>query len=244
MTSFNPEMLILAREARELTQTQLARELSIQQAMVSKIEAGLKQPADFSVDKMAEVLGFPVDFFSQQDRVFGFNSAVFFHRKRQALPDRVLRKLHAWMNITRMRIARLLRSADLSPTSGFQRIDVDDYAGNAAEVAKLMRATWMIPHGPVRSVTETIESAGGVVVRINFGTKQADAISEWIPGFPPIFLLNADAGNTGRQAAPDPCARSRARPIASVPQSRHGASSERICSRVSDAKERDQSFPI
>lgn len=197
MNPFNPEMLILAREARGLTQKQVAESIGIQQGTISKIEAGLAAPADPILEKLAESLDFPIDFFYQQDRVFGFNSAVFFHRKRQALADRILRKIHAFMNITRMRIARLLRSSEVSTTSAFQRIELTDYSGSAEEVARLMRAAWMIPHGPLRNVTEIIESAGGIVIRMNFGTRQADAVSEWVPGYPPIFLVNGDAGIPG-----------------------------------------------
>jgi Zn-dependent peptidase ImmA (M78 family) len=32
---------------------------------------------------------------------------------------------------------------------------------------------------------------------MDFGTKLADAISEWIPGYPPIFLVNSDADIPG-----------------------------------------------
>jgi Zn-dependent peptidase ImmA (M78 family)/transcriptional regulator with XRE-family HTH domain len=197
MIPFNPEMLILAREARGLTQTQVAAAVGAQQGTISKTEAGLALPADQTLEKLSDALGFPVDFFYQQDRVFGFNSAVFFHRKRQALPDRVLRKIHAFMNITRMRIERLLRSSEVSTGNTFQRIELADYDGSAEEVGMLMRAVWTLPHGPVRNLTEIIESAGGIVVRMNFGTRQADAVSEWVPGYPPIFLVNGDAGIPG-----------------------------------------------
>jgi len=204
MNPFNPEMLILAREARGLTQKQVAESIGTQQGTISKIEAGLAAPADSILEKIAESLDYPIEFFYQQDRVFGFNSAVFFHRKRQALPDRILRKIHAFMNITRMRVARLLRSSEVSTVSAFQRIELTDYAGSATdssgsaeEVARLMRAAWMIPHGAIRNVTELIESAGGIVIRMNFGTRQADAVSEWVPGYPPIFLVNGDAGIPG-----------------------------------------------
>ncbi len=44
---------------------------------------------------------------------------------------------------------------------------------------------------------EIIEAAGGVIIQMDFGTLQADAISEWVPGYPPIFLTNCNAGITG-----------------------------------------------
>jgi Zn-dependent peptidase ImmA (M78 family)/DNA-binding XRE family transcriptional regulator len=195
--TLNPEMLILAREARAMTQTELAKSVGVQQGTISKVEAGLSPASDALLEALADSLGFPVDFFAQQDRVFGFNSTVFFHRKRQALPDRVLRKTHAFMNITRMRVSRLLRSSELATTSAFQRIDVADYSDSPEEVARLMRAAWMIPHGPIRSVTEVIENAGGFVVRLDFGSRHANAVSEWVLGYPPIFLINSDAGIPG-----------------------------------------------
>jgi Zn-dependent peptidase ImmA (M78 family) len=91
----------------------------------------------------------------------------------------------------------LLRASELSSKASFQRIEISDYRGGAEEVAQIVRATWQVPMGPVRNVTEAIENAGGIVVRMDFGTRQADAISEWIPGFPPLFLVNSDAGIPG-----------------------------------------------
>lgn len=197
MKLFNPAMLILARESRTMTQRQLAEASSVQQGTISKLEAGLLPASDTILAKLCEALDYPLDFFYLADRVYGFNSAVFFHRKRLALPDRILRKLHAFMNLGRMRVSRLLQSAELFSRSTFQRLELADYQGGPEEIAQLVRSTWLIPMGPVQSVIEAIENAGGIVMRMEFGTKQADAISEWIPGYPPLFLINADAGIPG-----------------------------------------------
>lgn len=196
MKSFNPEMLILAREFRGLRQTELADLIGAKQGTVSKIEAGLHS-ADSFIRQIADALEFPPEFFEQQDRVFGFNSAVFFHRKRQALPDKILRRLHASMNIVRMRLHRLLRSAPIDEAEFFfRRIDIAEYKGSE-EVARLARAMWHVPSGPVKSVIDVIEGAGGFVFTTDFGTRQIDALSEWIPGYPPIFLVNANNDITG-----------------------------------------------
>jgi Zn-dependent peptidase ImmA (M78 family)/transcriptional regulator with XRE-family HTH domain len=190
---FNPEMLILARETRGHNQSALASLVSIQQGTVSKIESGLLVPSEDLISKLADRLEFPSDFFFQTDRVFGFNSTVFFHRKRQSMPDRILRKLHAQMNLTRMRIGRLSRSLNVVVQSGFQSMDPEEYEGGVTAVARLVRQMWMLPSGPVRNLVEAIENAGGIVIDFDFGTKQADAISEWVPGFPPIFLVNSNS---------------------------------------------------
>lgn len=190
---FNPDMVILAREAKGLTQAELSRELSVNQGTVSRIESGMLMPSPDLLELIGTMTEFPIHFFNQGDRVYGFNSTVFFHRKRMSLADRILRRLHAQMNITRMRVHRLLRSYPLESAFRFRRTPAAEYASNVANVARIVRSSWMMPPGPVRNVVEAIENAGGIVVPYDFGTRQADAISEWIDGYPPIFLVNYSA---------------------------------------------------
>ncbi len=52
---------------------------------------------------------------------------------------------------------------------------------------------WRLPLGPVASVTETIERAGGIIFSWSFGTNLIDAFSRWVPPSPPMFWINADA---------------------------------------------------
>ena len=196
MSEFNPEMLILAREARGWNQSEMAEAISVQQGTISKVESGLLSPSAELLERISEKLGYPKTLFFQADRIYGFNSTVFFHRKRQSLSDRTLRRLHAEMNLIRMRIARLLRSTDI-PVCRFQRIDPSEYKKNVEVIARLVRSTCLIPPGPVRNVIRTIEDAGGIVATMDFGTRQADAISEWVEPLPPLFLVNSNSDITG-----------------------------------------------
>lgn len=189
---FNPEMLIIAREARGLSQTELAERAGVRQGTISKAEGGILIPSPDLLNDLSMVLEFSTELFDQPDRIYGFNSTVFFHRKRHSLPDRVLRKLHAHMNLTRMRISRLLRAYPLSSQFRFSRTPPGEYEGGVVALARITRAAWMLPPGPIRNVTEVIETSGGIVVPFDFGTRQADAISEWIEGYPPIFLINTN----------------------------------------------------
>ena len=194
---FNPEMLVIARESRGLSQTDLARSIDLKQGSISKIESGVLRPSPEIIDRLAISLRYPSALFFQSDHVFGFNSTVFFHRKRQSLPDRTLRRLHAIMNLTRMRIKRLLHSTELSTTCQFQHVEPAEYGGNLDRIPQLVRTMWKLPAGPIRSMVEAIENAGGVVISFDFETRQADAISEWVPPNPPIFLINANSEITG-----------------------------------------------
>lgn len=195
-TNFNPEMLVLARESWGYNQTDLAELVRVNQGTISRIEAGLLSPSSEMLIAFAGKLEFPDSFFAQNDKVFGFNSTVFNHRKRQSLSDRILRRLHAQMNLCRMRVDRLTRSVDPEVDFKFIRMTPDEYDGGVAAIARLVRSTWMLPSGPIRNLTQAIEEAGGIVIEYDFGTKQADAISEWVDENKvsrPIFLINSNS---------------------------------------------------
>jgi Zn-dependent peptidase ImmA (M78 family)/transcriptional regulator with XRE-family HTH domain len=197
MDDFNPEMLILARESRQHTQSELARMLGIKQGTLSKIESGMIPISESIFSEVCKLLRYPHGFFFQSEKVYGFGSTVFYHRKRQGLPIAQLRQLHAEMNIRRFAVKKLLRSARVESSVGFQRYDPDEYRGRVELIARAIRSAWQLPAGPIRNLTETIENAGGIVIRHDFGTRKADAISEWIDPAPPIFFVNAHQDITG-----------------------------------------------
>ncbi len=190
--SFNPEMLVLAREAKGLLQEDFANLLKVSQGTVSRWESGLLVPTTTAVHDFSVHLDLTEEFFQRADRVYGFNSTVFFHRRQQSATDRVLRKLHARMNILRMRISGLLRSAQIKVPYRFEAFDVGEYQGRVETIAQMLRSLWLMPPGHVRSIVKVIEDAGGILYRMDFETNKVDAISEWIPGHPPIILLNSN----------------------------------------------------
>jgi Zn-dependent peptidase ImmA (M78 family)/transcriptional regulator with XRE-family HTH domain len=185
----NPSMITLARESRGLTQTDLAFSLGISQAMLSKVEAGLKEPSDALLSRVSIALEYPQDFFFQADPVFGPGLSEFFHRRRQDVGVKVLARVHAQINIIRMHVARLLRSVEV-PDLKIRPLDMTDFDGRPQEVARAVRTAWQLPDGPIANVVRVIEDAGGIVIRYPFGTPQIDAISRWVPGLPPLFFVN------------------------------------------------------
>lgn len=189
--SINPRMVTLARESRGWTQGQLADRIKEYQAKVSKMEAGLLRPSDDVLKKLCTELDYPEGFFYQDDELYGVDTSILFHRKRVAIGARVLNQIHATVNIRRMHVMRLLRAAEIEPARPFPRFDIEEFNG-PQEVAKAVRATWTLPRGPVQNVTRTIEDAGGIIIRCDFGTRLIDALSQWVPGLPPLFFVNGD----------------------------------------------------
>jgi Zn-dependent peptidase ImmA (M78 family)/DNA-binding XRE family transcriptional regulator len=188
----NPTMLILARESRGLTQTDLAQAIEATQGKISKYENGMLLVSDEDLEKIATILNYTREFFFQKDQVYGLGSAFLFHRQRKEVPMLLQRKIQAEINILRMQVERLLRGAAIETEASFQRIDIDSYNGKAEKIAPLVRAAWRVPTGPVSDVTSVIERAGGIVLKCSFETRLIDAAHLWLPGLPPLFFVNRD----------------------------------------------------
>lgn len=187
----NPEMVVLARESQGLTQSELASLIATTQSKVSKIEAGLLEPTPRDLDAIATALDRPSSFFAWSDAVYGFGSQEMFHRKRQKATVKSLSIVHAEMNIRRMQLARLLRGVDIE-ANDFHRIDPDECDGDVERIAQMLRASWLVPPGPVKNVVQLIETAGAVIVPHDFRTPHVDAVSQWVPGLPPIIFANTE----------------------------------------------------
>ena len=187
----NPAMIALARDARGLSQTRLAQLAGLSQAHVSKVEAGLVPAPPKLLTALATALRMPEHFFSQTDPVLGAGTSEFFHRKRQAVPPKTLRQIHAQINICRIHVARLLRGVDF-PECCIPALDIDEL-GSATAAAAAVRATLNIPPGPIPNIVNVLENAGGLVMPVAFGSEGVDAISRWVPGLPPLFFVNNSA---------------------------------------------------
>lgn len=189
MGSFNPEMLVLARELAGLTQAELADALAASQAEVSKIESGIREPSDDQIVKIAKQVKCPSEFLYLSESIKNFSTACMYHRKRQSTTQAVLRRLRALVNKRRIQVKRLLLAAEVGDNL-FPRLDLDEYQGGPAEIARILRAAWKMPPGPVANLTATVEEAGGIVIRCDFGTNKVDAVSQWHPDSPPLFFIN------------------------------------------------------
>ena len=85
IVAVNPDMVVLARESRGLSQTDLANRIGVRQATVSKFETDLIRVSEEHLVALARELEYPTSFFEQPDRLLGFASTCVFHRKRQAI---------------------------------------------------------------------------------------------------------------------------------------------------------------
>src|SRR5437660_4037014 len=64
---FNHKRLSLARKRRRLTGKGLAELAGISAITVSRLENGENQPDDETITKLAQALGYPIEFFADDD---------------------------------------------------------------------------------------------------------------------------------------------------------------------------------
>jgi len=185
----NPEMVILARESRGLTQRELAERLSVSPGWLSRVEGGLRGIQDTNLKQLSEVLDYPVDFFKQKEPVYGLGITEIFHRKRRSVTEKTLNKIYAQINIRRLNLVKMLKGVEIGDIN-IRPIDMDEFDGNVKDIARLVRAKWHLPHGPIQNLIKAFEDARGIVIPMDFGTNTIDAISHWPPNTPPLFFVN------------------------------------------------------
>lgn len=187
----NPEMVILAREFRGLTQEELARKICVSQARIARIEGGIKTDVeDVIVGSMSEQLGFPVDFFGQKEERLGFGSSAYFYRKKADLLAADRKRIHGLVNLLRIAIKTFSTFVEVGAKKPLPLFDLAEYDGNPARVAQALRGLWRLPDGPIKNLTGSIEAAGVIVVPCDFGTRAMDATSLRLVEMPPLIFIN------------------------------------------------------
>jgi Zn-dependent peptidase ImmA (M78 family)/transcriptional regulator with XRE-family HTH domain len=189
----NPEMVILAREFRGLTQGQLGKKTGFSQPKIARIENGIG--ADLEAEdatRLARELEFPIEFFLQDEVRVGFGSSSYYYRKRASLSGADRKRIQSVVNLFRIHLKRMLSAVDMEFSRPFRRLETEDYGGTPAGVARALRAFWRLPDGPIADLTAAAETAGIIVVPCNFGTREIDGTSLWLGELPPIVFMRRD----------------------------------------------------
>jgi Zn-dependent peptidase ImmA (M78 family)/transcriptional regulator with XRE-family HTH domain len=189
--TFNHTLLLLARQYRERSQSEVARAAGLTQGHYSRIENGLlpEGPSEDSVARIAKALSFPPAFYYQPEKAVGLPLSVHpFHRKKQSVGERVLKRVHAELNFRLIHLRKFLESIETKQVLPLPLIDVDE-GGGPREIARKIRAAWMIPPGPVENLTDLAERAGIIVIWCEFGAA-IDGVTMMVPGMPPCVFLN------------------------------------------------------
>ncbi|MCL8384668.1 XRE family transcriptional regulator [Xanthobacter aminoxidans] len=196
-------MLLLARNRRRKTQTQLAAESGVAQAAISRIENGTRDALSLEeIQAIARVLRFPVSFFYEQEPHYriplSLHGAAF--RKRASVSAKEQHAVVALANHFALQFRRLLDAIDIEPQYPLLQFEVLSNKSSVSEhalavsspneAAQKVRASWQLGDGPMTNLVQYVEATGVLVVEGDFGETDVDGLTLRPPGMRPIVLLN------------------------------------------------------
>ena len=179
------EALYTARIAAGLTQEQLSHRTGITQAALSRYENDLRFPDNDTLEQLASAVGVTPRLLAELSLVGTIGTDAHM-RRRATAPARIWRRLEAQINLLREHLHLLLLPFDFQPPNSLSRLDTIDFSPTA--IARLIRAQWRVPQGPIRNLTRWVESSGCLVVEWDFGTYGVDGLSQWVDDYPTILL--------------------------------------------------------
>lgn len=180
----NPKMLMLAREARGLTQMELADLAGINRSNISRFEQDEMGFSDDVLIKLIEALKFPEHFFMQNEEVL----PPALYRRRDKVPAKILSYIDANLNIYRLNMQRLFEAMKLE-VKEIPLLPVSEN-GTPANVAQKLREIWNIPKGEVANVIDLLETNGIMTLAVDFKTDRVDSRSILISNKYPVIFYN------------------------------------------------------
>ena len=195
VSGFNSAMLATAREARYLTQSELARQMGVSQPLIARWETPdfpggePKRPGEAQVNQLAALLDFhPSVFFTSAAGSLASQSE-FYHRAFAKAKRLHVKAAHARCSLIELQVGRLLALCP-PPEDRLPDIDPDNHAGDIERIAGWARVRMGVPPGPVVDLVKTIESCGGMVIDRDLEIENLDALCRWTHGLPKLFFLN------------------------------------------------------
>lgn len=182
------EAIATARRARGLTQADLAEQLGITQAALSRYEHSLREPTKDVLGDIAAALGLTPDLLDHADRMQGALAVGAHMRRRATAKATAWRRLEAQLNLYRLHAQRLFDEVELHVELTVPWFDPFEYEPDTA--ARLLRMQWRMPSGPIRDLTRWMEAAGCLIIVADFGTSRIDGLSQWSDS-QPIVMLNS-----------------------------------------------------
>jgi Zn-dependent peptidase ImmA (M78 family)/transcriptional regulator with XRE-family HTH domain len=181
----NPEMLVLARQSRGLTQAELADRLGVSQGMISKVQDGLKDFPIELIGRLETELGYPREFYARDWAIESEPADLFRRLKSTSVAS--LKQCTSRMIILKNQVRELISGLDSRPPI-LRRIDVDDVQGGPIEIAREMRRDLRVPDGPIQRVMQIVERSGCIIIPFDFMTSKIDACCDYVDGWPLIFV--------------------------------------------------------
>lgn len=172
LDNVNPHMLILARESRGISQSDLAQEIGISQGKLSKAEKGEQGLPEEAFEKLCLKLEYPNKFFYQKTPTAPVSH--YYYRKRVVIPQKVMMQIEATVKIFRQNIDSLSEAIEL-PEFKFKTFSPED--NSPEEIARKTRYLLNAERGPIPSMISLLENNGILVVKTDLFNEKIDGLS-------------------------------------------------------------------
>lgn len=182
MINFTPSRLVLARKRRGLTKKVLAELLLMSPRMIISYESGERTPPYETLEKIANILDFPINFFALPEtdsidtRFVSFRS---FSRVPARSKDSSLAAGEIGIEFNTW----------LESKFNLPMCDIPDLRGeNPEAAAMIVRMVWGLGQSPIGNLIHLLESKGVRVFSLNEGCRELDAYCFWQKETPFVFL--------------------------------------------------------
>lgn len=182
----NPNMILLAREARGFSQSALAAKINSYKANICRLEHGGSQVDEQTLLALSGATNYPPQFFMQRGDILPVNLS---YRKRKNVPAKLITPIEAQINIICRHVQFITRSVlDQFPQLASFEVNENN---TPQKVAALIRRKWKVPPGPVDNLVAILEQQGIIISSFDFGTNRVDSRSMLSDDDYPIIFLNS-----------------------------------------------------
>lgn len=190
MLNINSEMLVVARQLRQMTQDDVCHRADISQGILSKAENGLRELQEDILERLALVYDLPMSFFYRESDVSPVSHLYF--RRKLSLSAKSIDSFVAKSRIIKLVLDDLFNAVDLPD------YDIGTYNPNEftpQDIADKIRYKLKIYRGPVPNLTALLENHGIVICKMDFETDKIDGLSTVTNSGQNIVFLNSQMPN-------------------------------------------------
>lgn len=192
INGFNSLSLRLMRNRYGYSLRKLANLIGYSQTTISKWENGKNTPTNEAVARLATVFNVENNFFSESNKIFDFDSSVFFRRgavvpKRNTEEAKAKERLFslADQSLTKIMGLKTYHKIGIENTStNFKVLSREFICHKANELRKYLH----LEEGPINNVTTIVEKLGIRVCFSNLDSVKIDAVTGFIDKQPYIIL--------------------------------------------------------
>ncbi len=180
---FNPMRLTIARERRAMSKKGFADEVNLATNTILRYESGELVPSPEIIDRMAEKLNFPINFFFGADIDCPRTDNASF-RGLASKSARIMRAALASGSMAYLLDDWVSRDYALTEP------ELPDLGGGIAPdaAARILRQQWRLGDKPIENMVHLLEAKGIRVFSLAENTKDVDAFSVWRDDIPYVFL--------------------------------------------------------